>query len=362
MQDEFAKAETLQQELAARVADVAAILAQPYSRRDPGDLRDAWAEVQRFHTRINTMRRQLNRLDRNGTRLERRGSAVVPRGTRPYMRDFSARLQNWNAIMAMVERHLAPQQVPLLQERRDRHKDKLADFLYLALHRAANTHTQDDDAHELGCFADIPMPLREFESMMRAAYRVLNVLGRRQGQRFLDVGCGGGSKVLLASRYFAACDGLDYDPGYADAAARLLKSAQATGCTAFQADGITFDGYGNYDVIYFYRPLRENEILAKMEDQIFANARPGTIVIAPYDTYFNPRRMFCAQITKCIFITGMSQADADQLRIDAEHTDPELVSRAADLKFDTGFWTPVLDVTSFNPPEESPLSALREDS
>lgn len=45
---------------------------------------------------------------------------------------------------------------------------------------------------------------------------------------------------------------------------------------------------------------------------------------------------------------AVSQADADQIRQDAELTGTDILSRSDERDFDTGYWGPILDSASFN--------------
>jgi hypothetical protein len=119
--------------------------------------------------------------------------------------------------------------------------------------------------------------------------------------------------------------------------------------TVFHADALVFDAYSDYDVIYFYRPLRSDAHLQTLEQRIIALARPGTILVAPHDGLLNGRTgMDCAKIEGPIFVTGIEQADADQLRLEAEATGTGILNRSADWGFDAGYWAPILDAASFS--------------
>src|SRR4051812_34867677 len=48
------------------------------------------------------------------------------------------------------------------------------------------------------------------------------IFPQRKDFSFLDVGCGIGLKVLLASKFFARADGVEFEAGYAETAAKVL--------------------------------------------------------------------------------------------------------------------------------------------
>lgn len=92
-------------------------------------------------------------------------------------------------------------------------------------------------------------------------------------------------------------------------------------------------------------PCGHNPLL----QQIIRQARPGTILVAPYGAgLFGRGGLDCAKVEDPIFITGVSQADADQIRQDAELTGTDILSRSDERDFDTGYWGPILDSASFN--------------
>jgi hypothetical protein len=86
-----------------------------------------------------------------------------------------------------------------------------------------------------------------------------------------------------------------------------------------------------------------------MEQRIIKKARPGTILVAPYDTSMSVRAgLDCTQVEGPIFVVGIEQADADQLRYDADATGTEILYRSANQIFDAGYWAPILDSGCFN--------------
>tara|TARA_R110002049_G_scaffold10127_3_gene50378 strand:- start:80681 stop:81733 length:1053 start_codon:yes stop_codon:yes gene_type:complete len=218
-------------------------------------------------------------------------------------------------------------------------RDAATDALLDVLHHVLNPAAQSDTARDHGCHADIALPHSIFARDVHAAYRVL--LARRPAHptRFLDVGCGGGLKVLAAARYFDRCDGLEYQSDYAHAADALLASAGAGTCRILTGDALTFETYADYDVIYFFRPLRSGDLLHRLEDIITQTARPGTLLIAPY-LYFEQRHRHigCAHIAGHLYLTQSSQAEADALRHLAEQTGLNLRPTRVPAK---NIWQPI---------------------
>ncbi|MEL6466885.1 MAG: class I SAM-dependent methyltransferase [Pseudomonadota bacterium] len=338
----------------AKLADIATELARQldmgHHDRDATTIRDAWRRIDQHRGRLSSLYRSMRKVERKPRAGLSRKDYEVQRTHTEGTKALQRCLRLWDRIEDMVMQHIDPVASPIKLKRDANASDPMLSMLHVALHRLANPNAQTKDANDYGCFADIPLSIQPFEGLMLAAYRLLVVQGRADTARFLDIGCGGGTKVFAASHFFPICDGLDYDPAYVAAGQRTLNLLNTKRCSIFEADGITFDGYDAYDVIYFYRPLRDDEMLAKLERRVFDTARPGTVVIALYDHFLTARAgIEAAKIIGPIFIAGVSQADADALHAEAERTSPSLLQRARHQISDPGFWTPILEATRYNP-------------
>lgn len=217
------------------------------------------------------------------------------------------------------------------------------DGIFEDLHKILNPVGQTDFARDHGCFADIPLPHSAFLAHSHAAHRVLLAKRLKHPTRFLDVGCGGGLKVLSAAKFFDRADGLEYDPTYVSAAQDLFDRSKSDICQVFQADGLVFEGYDQYDVIYFYRPMRDNDLLNQLENQIIRCARPGTLIIAPYLIFESRYKdLGCAKIDTYLYITDTSQSAATDLRRRAEMTGPFVRNKAPRA---ASIWDPILSAS-----------------
>lgn len=257
-------------------------------------------------------------------------------------------INRWSKIQALVHRQVPPRAVPLYADTRQ--IDPLigaqtiaSDRLFDQLHGILNPTAQSDNAVDYGCYPDIGLSNSVFLAHVHAAHRLLLAQGKVEGTRFLDVGCGGGLKLLAAAQFFRHVDGIEYDAGFAARARDLLEGSNAPACRVLEQDALTFEDYSVYDVIYFYRPMRHPEILFELEQRIAGDATPGTILIAPYDQ-FEPHGedLGCAHVAGRIWIAGMSADEATQLRTTAEHMGLEPPRRAVDLP---DIWEPVLSVS-----------------
>lgn len=348
MQNDIDTMRRLQADVLALTTDLAAKIAVPATARDGAAIRTDWEQIVPYRPRLNSVYRHLRKFKPGARAALGRIEHDAQQATLRDIKALKRRLSIWDRMADMVARHAEPPEEPINLFPPFSRRDPLMGQLARALHQLANIHNQTKTAHDHGCFADIPLPMHNFEELTRAAYRLLLVQGRTEGARFLDVGCGGGTKVFAATRFFQHSDGLEYDPVYAEAGRQTMRII-APDCQIMQGDALQFDNYGTYDVIYFYRPLHIEEKLAEMERRILSQCRPGTVILAPYTDALGPREGFpAARITECVFVAGVSQAEADSLHANAIFTDTELVTRASDLPFDTGFWTPLLDAASVN--------------
>ena len=272
-------------------------------------------------------------------------NAAAPEGPRTDSRqrslsDVDARVRRLVQVMARVRRIMAarPQSLYPPDDLRDlRSEQALAsDRVHVALNRVLNPESQDAAAETFGCFPDIPLPPSRFMTHAHAAYRTALVQRRPEPLRFLDVGCGGGIKVLLAAEFFARADGLEYDAGYAAVARQVLTRAGRLPSQVIHGDALTFDRYGDYDVIYFYQPMKSPEGLIALEQQIIAQARPGTLLIAPYALFSDrAESLGCGRVDGAVYLTRTSSPEARAVCRQAEHIGIE-IRRPDDRKYPPG--------------------------
>ena len=255
-------------------------------------------------------------------------------------------LNQWSLMRDMIQLQVASRKkrVPLYEKQQSplaKAQSSASDHVFDWVHAILNQHKQSGDAYESGCFPDIALPNSEFHKHLHAAYRVLLAMEKTDRMRFLDVGCGGGLKVLSARRYFKESDGLDYQQTYVDAARAILEQADAEDATAFQADALTFDGYDGYEVIYFYRPIRDHEKIIEMEKRIVDSAQPGALLVAPYCGFAQRyAELGCGRVDGAVYMAKTSQNKADQWRRKAEQTGVAVV-QAEEERMST-IWTPLL--------------------
>lgn len=143
--------------------------------------------------------------------------------------------------------------------------------------RKATRKTQNDPACE---YPFVAMDTRQVFEQVRFVKNYLNiadgpVLAANKKHNFLDVGCGIGNVLLVAEQFNFDVYGLEKDEYPAQVAARLIGEDQI-----FQKDIWTYNDYGKYDIIYYFRPFSDREPQRKFEKLIEDRMKVGAILIA----------------------------------------------------------------------------------
>lgn len=345
------EATRLQAELTLVTERIADEISRHPRRRNAEEIQRLWRGMDPIRRKLKSQQRALRKYDRLSLREARRKDFTAQKEVVRQVRLLGKRLAMWGDMEALVERHIAPEPSPLEWHTEPTAMDELLSMMYMSLFQMSHDGGQSDEAREFGAYADIPFPIQAFDRLMHMAYRIALAQNLGRDIHFLDVGCGSGTKVLAASRYFPVSHGLDYQGSYVERATRLFEKTKSQSCYAFVENGLNFAGYGAYDVIYFYRPMRETEDLMRLERKVFDTARKGAIVVAPYDTFSQPRKeMEGASLGGPVFLAGSVQEEADALAERARYTDTDIIRRSRDMSFDTGFWQPLLDAATYNVP------------
>src|SRR5215813_10070328 len=106
-----------------------------------------------------------------------------------------------------------------------------------------------------------------------AQYLVLLIeaLAEAPGDKFLEVGCGPGTKMMLAERLFGLdVSGFDRVPEY-------VKAAVEQNLNAFECDAMEYGGYGEFDVVFFNRPFRDAGLEQQLERTVWRRMRRGAV-------------------------------------------------------------------------------------
>lgn len=229
--------------------------------------------------------------------------------------------------------------------------------------QVVNPNEQSASSNALGCYTDIPLPATIFMADSQAAFRV--ALAQRAGHpiRFMDVGCGGGTKLLLAAQIFETVHGLEFDPGYVRAARQMAATLDLDDVEIFQADARAFERYSDYDVLYFFQPMADPAGLRELEDHISRRAREGTILMAPYSQFHSrAAELGCGHIAGNLFLARRSQEEADVLRDTASRMGTTLTQQIPMTRKDFWFFEPIvmgLLANGFVPATLKPERAFR---
>ena len=169
----------------------------------------------------------------------------------------------------------------------------------------------EQEAHaKTGAFPYIPLPLNQFLEQLFKARSILNPdwVSQRYAHpqpSFIDVGCGIGTKVLIARQFRLDYCGIEINKKYVEAARRLL--GDYTKKTILQGDARKHN-YSPYDIIYFYCPMRTtykkdkqgnctteidktNELT--LEERIITTAKVGAVILANlhnHDAFRDPTK------------------------------------------------------------------------
>ncbi|MEX0310504.1 MAG: hypothetical protein AB3N17_09675 [Tateyamaria sp.] len=266
------------------------------------------------------------------------------------------RLRVWGRFDTAVTQMIAADPCDLLQDHRPGGSgvevmDHVVARCLDALHKAANpiAHTQSDDAEDRGLHRDIPLSMMQFSKMIGAAYRLCLTQRKAGSMRFLDVGSGGGTKVLAASTCFDVCHGLEYEGATVETGQALLNLVAQDTCTLIHGDALTYSGYAEYDVIYFYRPLVSESGMIDLETRILEQVRPGTILLAAGRPLVSERAEQTARaVVPSVYVAGVSEPDAELLRQNAERMGTAIPGHDRRTLLNPGYWAPLKEVCAEN--------------
>jgi SAM-dependent methyltransferase len=98
------------------------------------------------------------------------------------------------------------------------------------------------------------------------------------GRRFLDIGCGIGTKLALMFHLGYEVAGIDRRQDYIGAAHELVPEATLTCVDAFDVE--RFDA----DIVYMYRPAKSDELEDALEAHVCSRLRHDTVLVLPTRT------------------------------------------------------------------------------
>lgn len=175
-----------------------------------------------------------------------------------------------------VNHLLLPESRAQLDEAKD--KDTLLvklNIFDVAFHNL-ETARWDNDIVDGQRFKFVPFPCGAFVDLILEGFLVL---GQDRTKKFLDVGSGLGTKVILASVLFDAY-GIEYNREY-------VARSRAFGMSRVEyGDALNYDRYGEFDLLYYYRPLRDSSLYREFESKVHSQMHKGALV-APMHTEYD---------------------------------------------------------------------------
>jgi len=343
---ELEKLETELAQLTKQLADF--LLLPPTERSTPGFAK-IWRPISRYRVKLRTALQDQGSIlsdpryrDAHTSEMEQRVSYNAAH----------RRLRLWSSVEDMVNKQVTPVRQQLMPQPSDYMEgahNRYVNHLYSALHTLALPSAEAmlnliADAHP-----DVALPATHFEALMHAAYRICLAQGRDTPPRFLDVGCGGGTKIWAALHFFPKACGLENNPTQVKVGAAALAKLDTPASRIIEMDARKFTDYSKYDVIYFYRPLKDAVGLKEMEDQIMAQARPGTLLIAPYLGFSGEKDdERCSYIAPSIYVAGIPPYQAEALRQRAEMIGTEAPGHDSAADALLGYWRPIVEASRRN--------------
>jgi hypothetical protein len=131
---------------------------------------------------------------------------------------------------------------------------------------AASTHLPEP---ETGVnYSYRPYPLGKFGKLLLTVLKAPGVTFTRS--RFLEVGCGPGTKIVLVDKVFGmTADGFDYDLNLSRIAQENLEGFQTSDAYAWQDDAEVFNDYRRYGVVFLNRPMRDYDREVALEKRVY---------------------------------------------------------------------------------------------
>ncbi|MCB2184061.1 MAG: class I SAM-dependent methyltransferase [Desulfobulbaceae bacterium] len=159
-------------------------------------------------------------------------------------------------------------------------EEEIRDIFFGIINRFIGLHTREsvqrsanDTANE---YPFVPMDTRQLFDQLYFTARYLKQ--NRPGKKnfsFIDVGCGIGNVMLFAEQMDFDVFGFEKDPYPCEIAKKIMGEDRVR-----EDDIWKFEGYENFDVIYYFRPFPNADMQTRFERMIEDKLTPGGILIA----------------------------------------------------------------------------------
>lgn len=142
-------------------------------------------------------------------------------------------------------------------------------------------------------FGFIPFSVREtIGVIIRIKYAYPTMMQNRY-PLFLDAGCGMGNIMAIAHAAGFRVSGIERDITTYKYATKFTKNFGKV----YRANMVTFKDYGKYDVIYYYVPIKDHNLMHKCAERIAEQMKIGAIIIPiAYDSPFRSKPEIFKQI------------------------------------------------------------------
>lgn len=246
-------------------------------------------------------------------------------------RILARRVADWDRALRAVRDCLTGAELPLLPDPPPRldlaeAQRRLLLLVFTQAEHALRPERQDAGAAQHGCFPDLPLAPGTFLAAIHLAHRLRLARKQQRPWRFLDVGCGGGMKLAMAAEVFDDCTGIEFDPGYVAAARRTLAAMGVSRTQVVHGDALAYDGYGEFDVVYFFQPMRDDAALRRLERRILDQSRADAVLIAPYAEFaLRARELGCRHLGGSVYMKEDAPLDLAALLAEARRMGPHVV-------------------------------------
>ena len=121
----------------------------------------------------------------------------------------------------------------------------------------------------------VAMDTRQMFDQIKFAFDYLTAAKKSGTFSFLDIGCGIGNAMLVAEQIGFDVYGFEKDEFPFRIACELMGANKVT-----QEDIRHYDKYEQFDLIYYFRPFSDGQLMREFEKMIEDRIKPGGILIA----------------------------------------------------------------------------------
>jgi len=149
---------------------------------------------------------------------------------------------------------------------------------------------QTKELKDHGSFQYVSYNGRKFLDLLQKTLQTISIINETQNTKFIDVGCGIGTKVFLASGMFSEAHGIELDENYISVGLNIMKHSSVKftdNILLMKKDALEFTNYVDYNVIYLYRPFHDDKKQNKLENKIASEAKENSVIISPLCNFYN---------------------------------------------------------------------------